>query len=227
MSRVGSSRRRWTLRRSSIVSRFSRSGPARMIRRRHGVLDGQVDADPADRRHGVRRVADAEQSRQRPFASGGSTATVKSLTSSQLFSSETRSLKNGAIAAISSRNDSMPRLRISSNAALGDEEAALPVIAAVDHDEDPALIEPAERLLRISRRRGRAASRARPSARRRPRPGGRPDPGPSSAARPCRTSARRGPRAVLPGLSRARRRPARPSRSRSVTSACIFSWNVG
>ena len=74
--------------------------------------------------------------------------------SSQSFSSATRSFTNGAIAAISSRNASMPRLLDLVESALGDEEAALPVVAAVDHDEDPALIEPAERLIGIGRRPG-------------------------------------------------------------------------
>ena len=33
-----------------------------------GVLDGEIDADPADRRHGVRSITDAEKARPPPLA---------------------------------------------------------------------------------------------------------------------------------------------------------------
>ena len=37
------------------------------VRRRHGILNGEVDADAADGRHRVRRVADAKQARPVPL----------------------------------------------------------------------------------------------------------------------------------------------------------------
>ena len=77
------------VRRSSIACRSSSLADASAQRageevgRGDRVLDREVDADAADRRHGVRGVADAEQARPPPFRSR-STATVSSLTSSQL-----------------------------------------------------------------------------------------------------------------------------------------------
>ena len=41
------------------------------VRRCHRVLDREVDANPADRRHGVCCVADAQQPRPRPFFAAG------------------------------------------------------------------------------------------------------------------------------------------------------------
>ena len=76
--------------------------------------------------------------------------TVSSLMSSQLLSSSTRSARNGAISAMSARNASSP-LRDLVDASLRDDEPALPVLAAVDQHEDPAAIEPADRLSRRRR----------------------------------------------------------------------------
>jgi hypothetical protein len=42
-------------------------GTGKPVRRRHRILDGEIDADAANRRHRMRRVADAQQSRPVPF----------------------------------------------------------------------------------------------------------------------------------------------------------------
>ena len=45
---------------SAVVTGPPPEGPSQDVGRGHGILDCQVDADAADRRHGVRRIADAE-----------------------------------------------------------------------------------------------------------------------------------------------------------------------
>ena len=130
---------------------------------RHRILDGEIDADSADRRHRMRGIADADQARAIPFRNR-STATVSSLISSQLFSASTRSRSIGASLAISARNAGRPGLLDVVESVLGDDEGALPVVAAVDHDEDVAGM----RRGRAYRRRPPAcaaiAATARPSA---------------------------------------------------------------
>ena len=66
------------------VTRPRRAAAGQDVGRGDRVLDREVDADAADRRHRVRRVADAEQARAGTTARSRSTATVSSLTSSQL-----------------------------------------------------------------------------------------------------------------------------------------------
>jgi len=46
----------------SIPQRFEEN-----VGRRHGVLNREIDADAADRRHGVRGIADAQQTEPKPF----------------------------------------------------------------------------------------------------------------------------------------------------------------
>ena len=41
---------------------------SQQIRRRDRILDGQVDPDTTDRRHGMRRIADTEETRTIPLA---------------------------------------------------------------------------------------------------------------------------------------------------------------
>ena len=62
VTRVGQSRRRWTAPRSSAVQAPLAQWHCQQVGRRHRVLDGQVDADAADRRHRMRGVANAQQS---------------------------------------------------------------------------------------------------------------------------------------------------------------------
>ncbi len=61
--RVGQSRRAWTKRRSVKVGLPLRSGIGQYVRRGNRILDGEVDSDPADGGHGMRRVTDTEQAR--------------------------------------------------------------------------------------------------------------------------------------------------------------------
>jgi DNA-binding PadR family transcriptional regulator len=100
------------------------SSPAGLQRRRQPVGGGDrilhrhVDADTADRRHRMRGIADAQQTRPPPFFSR-STATLKSLMSSQLFSWPMRSARNGDISTTPSRNASSPVALTSSIPPLG------------------------------------------------------------------------------------------------------------
>ena len=61
MTRVGNSRRSCDLveQRIDVVAARQRTGED--IRRRDRILDREIDADPADRRHGVGGIADREQ----------------------------------------------------------------------------------------------------------------------------------------------------------------------
>ena len=73
----------------------AREGRAEQVGRRDRVLDGEVDADAADRRHGVGGVADAEQAGPVPRARAGRRH-GSSFTSSQSRSSPTRSAQERA-----------------------------------------------------------------------------------------------------------------------------------
>ncbi len=65
---VGVRRRRSTFARSARETCPRSSAGARSVRGGHGVLDGQVDPDPAGRGHGVRGVPNAEQPVDVPVA---------------------------------------------------------------------------------------------------------------------------------------------------------------
>ena len=67
VARVGQRRRRRTASRSSAVDGAVAQLGREQVGRRDRVLDREVDADAADRRHRVRRVADAEQPGLRPL----------------------------------------------------------------------------------------------------------------------------------------------------------------
>ena len=121
------------------------------VRRGDGVLHGEVDADAADRRHGVRRVADAEKPGLYHWRSR-STRTVSSLTSSQDAIAFMRSRANGEAAATASRKASRPpRLELLERA-LRNDVGALPVVAAVEQREDGAGAEAAHGLAGVTRR---------------------------------------------------------------------------
>ena len=80
---------------SVTVTGFERRGEP--IGGGHRVLHRHIDADAADRRHRMCRVADAEQARAATISSAGRLSTLKSLMSSQLFNSPMRSARNGDI----------------------------------------------------------------------------------------------------------------------------------
>ena len=71
MTRVGNSRRSCTLwsKRIDVLAAGQRAGQD--VRRRNRVLDGEVDPDPADRRHGMGGIADREQARADASTSAG------------------------------------------------------------------------------------------------------------------------------------------------------------
>ena len=117
------------------------------VRRRDRVLDREIDADAADRRHRMRRVADAQQARAAPSASAGRRVTVSSFTSSKLLialDAVAREARDACAAARGSRTGlrpSSPR-----TPPLGMTQRALPVIAAIEHDEEIAADEARHRL---------------------------------------------------------------------------------
>ena len=124
--RVGRSRRACTRRgapgRPALAQR-----PCEEVGGRDRVLDGQVDADAADRRHGVRGVADAEEpgpvpARQPVHADGGSSGRPSSRSPPDPVGGNgagRRRCAEGLEAAAAELLE----------AALGDDVAALPVLA--------------------------------------------------------------------------------------------------
>ena len=120
-----------------------RSGPQRRrqdVRRRHGILDGEVDADAADRRHRVRGVADAQESRAVPpgeavHANRQELHVVPGAQFPDLLAQHRREPGHAVAKGREAGGaDSLER-------ALRDHVAALPVVAAVDHDEDLPRVE--------------------------------------------------------------------------------------
>ena len=110
-----------------------------------------------------------------------------------------RGRARGAAAATSSRIASMPARLIFLGRALRDHEGALPIIAAVDHHEQPPALDIAAQAAAVSLGSWRRGTRTRPSARR----------GPRAEASVADDRAR--PSAAI--VSRAR--SSRPSRSRT------------
>ena len=118
------------------------------VRRRHRVLDRQVDADPADRRHRVGRVADAQQPRPMPYPQavdrhaqqldvvpvaqfGGAVAQVRGEPGDFIAESRQAALLNLGIAA------------------LGNDIGALPIVFAVQHHQDATGVDTPQGLRRI------------------------------------------------------------------------------
>ena len=61
MTRVGNSRRSWTSSQQRIDVLAARERSGEDVGGRDGVLDREIDADPADRRHRMGRIADRQQ----------------------------------------------------------------------------------------------------------------------------------------------------------------------
>ncbi len=153
--RVGKARRVCTARK--FVHRHRSLGERRRqnVRGRHRILNGEVDADAADGRHGMRRIADESRPGLYQLVSR-STRTVKSFTSSHDRISPMRSARYGATFTTPSLNTSRPAARTLSMRALRDHVGQLPVLVPVDHHQDAARIEPPHRV-----RRDRSVSSAR------------------------------------------------------------------
>ena len=220
VARAGNMRRAWTAARSVSRSRPSRSGAARMFAGGHRVLDGDVDADSADRRHGVRGVADAQHAGLPPLLQ------PVDADGQQLEIVDGRELVQPVGDLGRQAGDRGPDLLDALathplGRALGDDEGALPVVAAVEHHQDAAGIEAAQHLVRVARLVADAEpqhvhrradilhleaelARGWSNGGRRRRPRGR-----RGSPRPCRRP------------WRARPRPCRPPRSRPRASACI------
>ena len=115
-----------------------------------GVLDGEVDAHAADRRHRVRGVADAEQAETVPGLEpvdldGQELDVVPAFQLVDTVAHEGRDLGD----VLAERLDSLAMHLV--DPALFDDEAALPVVAPLDHDEDLAALEAAEGLVGVRR----------------------------------------------------------------------------
>ena len=66
MARVGKFLRSWTACSSAFRRRPVHQNRSEDIGGGHRVLNGQVDSDPADRRHGMRGIANAKEPRPGP-----------------------------------------------------------------------------------------------------------------------------------------------------------------
>jgi hypothetical protein len=123
--RVGNRRRSCTLWSSGSTSSPARERAGEDVGRGDRVLDREVDADAADRRHGVGGIADRQQAR--PVPAGQPVELDLSRCRSAISSSSAKSRGRAArladfawIAVDAARLDSLAR-------ALGDEEGALPI----------------------------------------------------------------------------------------------------
>jgi hypothetical protein len=114
------------------------------VGRRHRVLDGDIDADATDRRHGVGGVADAQQSRPvpplQPIDFGGqkldiipARKSVRPVAEPQQQRLERASEIANAIFHEFSRR------------AFGNHIGGLPIVAAIDHGEEAAALDVAPR----------------------------------------------------------------------------------
>ena len=193
------------------------------IRGGHGILDGKVDADPADRRHGVRGIADGKQP-------GAPPAVQPVERDGQQFDlipvgqrRHDRLASSGAARATSSRKAWAARHRGSRRPRPCDHVGTLPIVAAVDLHDQRARTEGAAG--NVGRQSSPSADETitRRSALR----------GQSSEGRLVpqdRASAVRGDGEPRPHfLAILRRTPVTvpPSISRSTTSACMRSEKVG
>ena len=107
------------------------------IGRRHRILDGEVDPHPADRRHGVGGIADRQQPRPmpagQPVEGDGQQLDVVPARHRRDGGLEHR--RHGDDIGAERLDAPRPDRR---RAALGEDEGALPVIAAVDQRDDAA-----------------------------------------------------------------------------------------
>ena len=114
-----------------------------------GILNGEVDADAADRGHGVGRIADAEQPRPAP-ALETVDAHREQLhvvpRADPIHPVGERRIERYEVRA--EGLDSLGAQRL--EAAFRDDIGALPVIASVEHDEEPARLDAAERLRAVA-----------------------------------------------------------------------------
>ena len=106
---------------------------------RYRILDCKIDTDPADRRHGVGGISDCQQSwpvpLDQPVELHRQEMKIRDLV--QFAEVEIRR----SCCFTSSRIASIPRALIGFGGALRDQESALPIIAAVDHDEQAAALD--------------------------------------------------------------------------------------
>ena len=133
---VGGSRRRCTARRSSGVTAPASEFRDQDVGGGDGILDREIYADAADRRHRMRRVADEQQSRPAPFRKaidrdGQQFNVVPGLQ----FLDPVGEMRH-------QRHDRRPERRQTGgvrrlDAAFWDDIRALPVVAAVQRDHHP------------------------------------------------------------------------------------------
>ena len=196
------------------------------VRRRHRILDGEVDPHAADRRHGVGGVADAEQARPVPAAQpvhpdGQRADRLPAFDRIDMVPAER---DQGGDRPPEFFDPVLPQYVERS---FRDHVAALPVVATVDHDEDAAVIEAAERLIRIGGATAAAGTTARPSERRAPRLAAR-QPRATVECRPSAPITRSARMASSPsGVVAATPTIRPPSSSKLFTSASISRWKCG
>ena len=148
---VGHRRRARTSSRSLSSRIPARSFDSEQVGRSDRVLDRQVDADAADRRHRVRRVADAEQARLRPLrqAIDGDGEQLDVVPRANVFGDVRGQHRPGLDDLGAEFLDRPLAQRV--GAALGDHECALPVVAAVDGDDEVAGRDPRQAVVELGR----------------------------------------------------------------------------
>jgi hypothetical protein len=106
----------------------------------HRVLNGEIDADAADRRHGMRRIANAQKARTPPALQpvDGDAQQTDIVEAPDLFSPFSLERQQPADIRAERCNSALAHLV---STALGDDIGALPVVAAIDAHEKPAWIE--------------------------------------------------------------------------------------
>ena len=120
------------MRELSFAQRFEKN-----IGCRHGILNGEIDTDTADRRHGVGGVADAQKTRPKPVEQSVHADRQKLyiVPAAQLLHAVARVGRE----LHDRRAKSFERLPAHLvELSLGNDVAALPIVAAIERDENPA-----------------------------------------------------------------------------------------
>ena len=115
-----------------------REGTGKNVCRRHGILDRKIDADPADRRHGMRSVSDREQAwlvpSHQPVELDGEKVQIGDFI-------QLGEIKIGRSGRSDFRTDRFDSTRLLSlGSAFRDQERALPIVSAVDHHEQASAL---------------------------------------------------------------------------------------
>ena len=151
VTRVGHLRRRSTRSSKGSGSEPRRHRSGEDIGGGHGVLHREIDTDPTDRRHRVRRVADDEKAGAKPAFE----PVDRHIQQLDVVPAMDRLIHRGGLGpdradAVAERFD--PARADMVGGALGHDKGALPIVAAIDQHEHAPGIEHAERGILLGRR---------------------------------------------------------------------------